>query len=69
MTEVLHGFHQSLQPIGKFVPQIRQRLLPTVSFPIHYILFILPFDAKQSELLLEWYINWKKYINIRPMKV
>jgi hypothetical protein len=67
MTEVLHGFHQSLQPNGRFVPQIRQQLLPTVSFPIHYILIILPFDAIQFELLPEYYINWKKYINIRPI--
>jgi hypothetical protein len=51
MTEVSHDFPQSLQANAGIVPQIRPLPLPFMSFPIHYPLTILSFDAVWSEML------------------
>jgi hypothetical protein len=45
LTKVFHDFPQSLQANAGTVPQIRIRLLPSISFQINYSLIILSLDA------------------------
>ena len=44
-------FRQSLFPNAKTVPQIKPQPLPSQSFPIHYFLITILFDALQKERL------------------
>jgi hypothetical protein len=45
LTDVFYGFPQSLQTNAGIVPQIRQWLLPSSSFPNYYSLIILHFNV------------------------
>jgi len=44
-------FFQFLYPISKTVPQIKPPPLPFQSFPIHYFLITILFDALQKQRL------------------
>jgi hypothetical protein len=44
-------FCQSLYPNAKTVPQIKPQPLPSQSFPVHYFLIAMLFDALQKERL------------------
>jgi hypothetical protein len=51
LTEVFHGFPQSIQANVRIISSIRQRSVPFTSVPIHYSLMNLQFEAIHSELL------------------
>jgi hypothetical protein len=68
VTEVFHGFSQSLKGNAGIAPQVRDRLCSSTSFPLDYSLLIVSFDRLVSfSVWCCWTVNTPSCANSEPV--